>query len=105
MLSCFSTLDTYGKTPEQMKEVVKMHLLLLGEYPFPLVKSAYLEWVKTQRKMPTPADIIEIVNRDNDTLLDYLEHYRIMRNYGGGLTQNAISFIEKKLGQDWKKYV
>lgn len=82
-----------------------MHLLVLGEYPYPLVREAFLKWIKTESRLPTPADIVNIIHQGSEELLDLLSRYRQMQHCGGGLSEEKIGFIESKLGKGWKIYV
>ena len=61
LVDCFNALDTFGKTPDQVKASVKMHLLTLGKYPLSKVKAAYLQWIERNSKMPAPSDIVNII--------------------------------------------
>ena len=82
-----------------------MHLIVLGEYPYPLVKKAFMKWIRTESRNPTPADIVNLIHEENEELLDLIARYRQMQYCGGGLTQEKINYIAQKLGTDWKKYV
>lgn len=104
MVDCFNALDTFGKTPDQIKSVIKMHLMLLGEYPLPLVRKAYLHWISNETIMPKPADIISLIKQNNGRLLSYIIR---LRETGGeyGVDDLAYEALESHLGSDWKKYV
>lgn len=59
---CYNALDTYGKTPEQMQSTVKLFCLVLEGQELPKVRSAFREWVTRNSKLPTPADIMNIID-------------------------------------------
>lgn len=106
LVDCFNALNTYGATPDQIQSSVKMHILLMGEYPLILVRKAYLKWLKTSSKQPTPSDIIAILEEDNGSLLRMINRARECSHYPNlGLAEEAYVELEKKLGKDWRKYV
>lgn len=59
---CYDGLNTYGKTPEQLENLTGLFLEVLGGYPFKAVKNAFLEHIKRSPNLPTPADIINIID-------------------------------------------
>lgn len=101
MVVCFDGLDTFGKTPDQLKNAIKLFLMTLADYPAILIRRAFEKWVRTETKMPAPADIIGLMHDDNTRLLDFLNHVRT----GGMLADFAEQFVAEKLGDDWRKYV
>lgn len=101
LLVCFDALDTYGKTPQQLSNAIKLFIVTLSDYPAIFIRKAFEEWVKTKSKMPTPAEIIEILDRDNHQLLDYIFYVRS----GGNLADFAQSYLVSKLGKNWREYV
>lgn len=101
MLVCFDALETYGKTPDQLANSLKLFMLTLAEYPEPLVRKAFEKWVRTERKLPTPADIIEMITDDNKRLLDYVHYVKS----GGNLAPFAEDYVISSLGNDWRMYV
>lgn len=104
MVICFDALDTYGKSPSQLANIVKLFLISLSDYPAPLIRRAFETWVRTQSKLPTPAEIIGLMQENNGKLLRYIER---LRETGGeyGLTQQAYNELESQLGTDWRRYV
>jgi hypothetical protein len=94
-------LHTYGKTPDQLADAGRLMVIMLAEFPFVLVKKSFIQWVKTSSKMPTPSDIISLIEKDNSRLLDYLCHVR----NGGNLADFAIDFMIANIGENWRDYV
>ena len=99
ILVCFDGLNTFGKTPGQLKNAMKLFLMRLGDYPMPLVRAAFERWVDEKPEMPTPADIIGMMQEDNERLLDFVGYVR----RGGNLTQRAEDYVISKLGKNWRE--
>lgn len=59
---CFDTLDVYGKTANQLETISDMFILTLQEYNIEQIKDAFIKYMKINSKMPTPADISNIIN-------------------------------------------
>jgi hypothetical protein len=59
---CFNVLKTYGREPESLADMNKMFQMALENYPHHRIKEAFLEHVKSSNEMPTPADIIAIID-------------------------------------------
>lgn len=59
---CYDALDTYGKTPEQMKATIKLFCMVLEGRPIDKVREGFRHWVNRNSKLPTPADIVNIID-------------------------------------------
>jgi hypothetical protein len=59
---CFDALNTYGKTPDQLANATKMFVNILKDYPMDAVIKAFGSWMRRSSIMPTPADIINIID-------------------------------------------
>lgn len=59
---CFDTLDTYGKTEEQLESAIKVFQLVLKDYTYNEVEQAIYRYMQVAKTMPKPADIINIIN-------------------------------------------
>lgn len=59
---CYDGLNTYGKTPEQLENLTGLFLEVLGGYPIEVVKNAFLQHIKRSSNLPTPADIMNIID-------------------------------------------
>lgn len=62
MAQCYDGLNTYGKTPEQLENLTGLFLTVLGHYPLETVKNAFLQHIKRSPNLPTPADIVNIID-------------------------------------------
>lgn len=59
---CFNSLDTYGKTPDQLESAAKTFIAVLSQYPMDSIVQAFSQWVLRNSKMPTPSDIANIID-------------------------------------------
>lgn len=101
---CYETLRVYGKEPGQIKTIVRTFLMLLGEYPLLRVRAAFLGWMKTHNEMPTPADIIGIIEGDSDEWKFVFSCLDQFKN-GGSVAEFVWPRLEKALGKNWREYV
>lgn len=61
LLICFDTLDTFGKEPEQLKNVAEMFRLVLGRFTINQIEAAFKIYIEKNTVMPKPADIVKII--------------------------------------------
>ncbi len=61
LLICFDTLDTFGKEPEQLKNLKEAFQMVLGRFTIEKVKAAFRIYMETQSVMPKPSDIVKII--------------------------------------------
>lgn len=100
LVQCFNVLDTYGRTPAQLKDTVALFLELLQDYPLPMIRDAFKKYAKSSREVPKPVDIIELMEAES-TLIDHVRYLKA----GGRLTPFGMQVIVAKLGEGWKTYV
>lgn len=62
IIQCFDALDTYGKTPDQLENLCKVSIAMLSGYPMDKIIMAFNQWVKRNSKIPTPSDIVNIID-------------------------------------------
>jgi hypothetical protein len=55
-------MNTYGKTPDQLTDACVVFVNLLKPYPMGEVIKAFGEYMRRHTVMPTPADIIAIID-------------------------------------------
>jgi hypothetical protein len=77
---CFHTLNAYGKTPDQLKNIIKTFGFVLGDYPLAAIKKAFVEHLRTEKDFPTPSHIISIMRRDFDIRSYIAVKYKIEGN-------------------------
>ena len=61
LLICFDTLDTFGKEPEQLKNLEGAFQLVLGRFNIDDVEAAFRIYMEKYTVMPKPADIVKII--------------------------------------------
>ncbi len=58
---CHDSLHSYGKTPEQLTNATFAFLMVLGEYEYKEVERAFTKYLSKESTVPTPADIVNII--------------------------------------------
>lgn len=61
---CFDLFNTYGRDPSALKSMLPTFEELLAPYPTDKVLGAFKEHLKTKPTMPTPSDILAILDWD-----------------------------------------
>ena len=61
LLICFDTLDTFGKEPEQLKNLEGAFQMVLGRFSIEQVEDAFRVYMEAKTTMPKPADIVKII--------------------------------------------
>jgi hypothetical protein len=100
----FETLRVFGKEPGQLKTITRTFLMMLAEFPIIRVRAAFIAWMKTQSEMPTPADIIGLIDGGNAEWKWIFICLDQVKN-GGSVSQDAVGRLEKALGKNWREYV
>lgn len=101
---CFDVLDTYGKSPEQLANIIKSFLNTLAEYPFDKIKKAFTDYLKRNSKMPTPADIVRLVDPQPEPLSKSVYiGLQDERKRGEYLTPKERQYIKDYESQEMKK--
>ncbi len=59
--ACYEGLNTYGKSPEQLEASIMLMQMTLGRFQYDTVREAFSIYLQTGSTMPTPADIIKII--------------------------------------------
>lgn len=59
---CFNSLNVYGKTSDQLPGIIKMFILVLADYPLEKISKGFADYLKRNSVMPTPADIVNIID-------------------------------------------
>lgn len=63
LLVCFDALRTYGKEPEALENIIALHQMVLADYPIAAIETALRFYMKHNNEMPTPADLVHIIER------------------------------------------
>lgn len=59
---CFDILDTYGKSPDALENLVLAMATDLENFSLPEIQAAFTEWRKVNTKIPTPAGILKLIH-------------------------------------------
>lgn len=59
--ACYEGLNVYGKTPEQLEGSIMLMQMTLGRFDYETVREAFSIYLQSGSTMPTPADIIKII--------------------------------------------
>ena len=62
LAACYQAVDVYGLDPESIGDRAKVFLLVLAEYPFAAVREAFITYLRHNKGMPSPADIVAIID-------------------------------------------
>lgn len=61
---CFNILDTYGKPPEALEDLILAMVQDLAEFSLKDIQAAFYSWRRRHTKIPTPAEIIAKIEKD-----------------------------------------
>lgn len=61
-------LNTYGKDPEYLETAMIVFNRVLQDYSMTQIDAAFTKWMKTSSTMPTPADIVGIIEKRGEPL-------------------------------------
>ena len=67
---CCAVYPTYGKDSEQLTDALQMFNMCLYDYTGEQIKNAFVSWMKTNKSFPTPADIINLIERKGKPAFD-----------------------------------
>lgn len=70
IVQCFDTLKTYGKTTDQLANMVAIFAMVLGKYPYQKVREGFMKYMENNSEMPAPADIIKLIDPNKDDSLE-----------------------------------
>jgi len=59
----FETQRVYGKEPEQLKSLVLLFQMTLADYNWQQVEGAFKVFVTRSNEMPTPFDVVDLIER------------------------------------------
>lgn len=73
----------------QLKHTADLFLLVLEDYSYPEIENAFKLYLRKAKNMPTPADIVELIEQNKQTT--FLYEGKVLK-----LTENIVNFIKKK---------
>lgn len=95
LYQCFQALKLYGKEPEAFGAVVSMFNLVLSDYSFDSIKSAFAFYLKYNSELPTPADIANIIERGNKPAFDRSVYISISKKQPEHRTSSEWQYIRE----------
>lgn len=104
LTQCFDALKVYGKEPEQLPNLIKTFILVLGEYEFPTIRRAFGVYLKRHTEMPAPADIVNIIDPPKESLSAAMYVSLQKKAYSGEyLMRDEREFCEAFRRQEYAK--
>lgn len=59
---CFDSQDTFGKTPDQLPNILKAFIFVLKNYSIQQIQKAFTQWLDAKTEFPKPADIKNLID-------------------------------------------
>lgn len=85
----------YGKEPEQMKNLNSMFQIVLADYTYEQVQSAFAFYLKHNTELPAPADIVNIIERGNKPPLDRAVYVAISKKEAHQRTGDEWAYMRE----------
>lgn len=108
---CFDALETYGKEPEQLKNMNAAFQLVLAPYTTEQVKSAFLFYLSNYKKIPVPSDIVSIIKRGNKPPFEKSVYVALVQKRERtsfkecGATYNCLTSDEVEYIRDYENFL
>lgn len=127
--ACYESMNVYGKSPEQLEAIIMLMQMTLKRFPYEIVRKAFEIYLEKNSTMPTPSDIIKIIEppkqerkwcgatyiqlckrkRENQFMLDkelaYIADFERARTTAPeeqqGLIDDAVRQVEHENKQYW----
>lgn len=97
--SLFESQRVFGKEPEQVDALIGVFIMALADYPFPAIDKAMRLWVKRSAEMPTPFDIVNLIERDGKPPLERAVYVSISKKDGVDRTAEEWQYM-----RDYERY-
>lgn len=102
---CADTLNTYGKTPGQLVNAGKAFNMVLADCNALDVRNAFEVWMRRSSEMPTPFDILNLVQRKGKPPLDRAVYIALCkRRAADPYAYNVLSADEANYIKDFEKF-
>ena len=87
---CYDILNIYGKQPEQLTNINLAFQMVLAPYKEIDIRKAFHIWLKRYDRMPTPSDIVRLIERKGKPPLDKAIYIKLckMKESGGAFALN-----------------
>lgn len=95
LFQCFDALKVYGKEPEQMKNLNSMFQMVLADYTYEQIQSAFAFYLKNNTELPAPADIASIIERGNKPALDRSVYVSISKKEAAQRTSEEWQYMRE----------
>lgn len=59
--ACYEAMNVYGKSPEQLEAIIMLMQMTLRKFSYDDVRKAFEVYLNQSAVMPTPADIVKII--------------------------------------------
>lgn len=98
---CYAIQNTYGKLPKQLKHLMRAMIEDLKQFELGLIEKAFLEWRRSSPNIPTPADIIKLIEKEirHKKRLEELskpnDHGESVNDY------NKMNEVQRTVFDDW----
>lgn len=104
----FNSQKTYGKQPEQLNATVKLFQMVLADYAWPDIEAAFKVYVKRSGEMPTPHDIVDLIERKGLPPLERSVYVNLCKKAAEDLSLDDWQYIKdfehyQKTGQHRQK--
>lgn len=86
-------LKTYGKQPEQMESVTKLFMFALADYPVEKIVEAMAYYVRNYTDFPSPADIVQIIERGNKPPFDRAVYTTISKKHPADRSSDEWAYM------------
>lgn len=93
ILSAFEGLKTYGKDAEQIQSIVKLFMMTLADYDIERITAAFKMHCRISDEMPTPAEIIQLIERKNKPPLQKAVYQDLLRKEASMRTPEEWAYI------------
>lgn len=103
---CFTTLNVYGKTADQLNDITKMFLLVLARQDIAEIIDSFTRWMMRNSVMPTPADIMNLIEPPPEKPKEsvYIEINR-RRREGHYITEKERAFCREYESENVEKVI
>ena len=79
LLQCYDALRVYGKEPEQLENLNMVFQMVLERFTFVEIYNAFKTYLERHTDMPTPADIVSLIEPPNPSEKLSMEVFRDIR--------------------------
>lgn len=110
LMQCFDGLKLYGKEPEQLENTVKLFRLVLADFDAEKIQSAFVTHLQRSSEMPTPADIVQLIRRENKPAFNQAFYVALAQKRErthfthGGKVHDCLTIEEGQYMRDYEEF-